>query len=70
MEAAEFFDEPFEIEIKKGVALHTWPNGRKRAVPIDVFRVQVERANRALAEFDAGKRVLPLKKKRDHAASP
>lgn len=64
----EFVEEPFEVEIKKGVAIHRWPSGRKRAVPIDVFRVQVERANKALAEFDASHAVLPIRK-RDHAAS-
>lgn len=49
----EFMDEPFDVTIKEGNAICSW-NGRdgRICIPLRVFRVDVERAKKALAEHD------------------
>ena len=66
LDAVEFVDEPCDVEIKRGVVYLIWPNGR-RAFPIDVFRANMARCQKALAEFDAKRGVVSIRK--GHAAS-
>jgi len=67
MEQIEFLEAAFEVAISGGVIVLTWPNGIRRAMPLNVFRICTARAVKALAEHDARKaEVIPL---RSHAAS-
>jgi hypothetical protein len=61
MDGVEFVDEPFTITIKQGNAICSYSNGVRRAFPLAVFRQDVARANKALAEFDARKGVVPIR---------
>ncbi len=54
-------DEPCDVAIKGAVAYCTWPDGERRAVPLDVFRTNIARCQRALEEFDAKRGVIQLK---------
>ena len=56
-----FVDEPCEVRIKRGVAYFIWPDGERRAVPLDVFRVNLNRMQKVLAEFDAKRGVVKLR---------
>jgi len=70
MEHVDFIEEPCDVEIKHGTVRLTWPSGLKIAVPLAVFRLQHERVKRTLAEFDAKRAVVPIRKKRGgHAAT-
>jgi len=58
----DFIEEPCTFEIRREVAYAAWPNGTRMAFPLDVFRVQVARANGTLAEYDARKaQVVPMR---------
>ncbi len=52
VEHIEYMDGPFEVAISNGVVVFTWPNGARRAVPLNVFRICAARIVRALAEHD------------------
>jgi len=71
MDKVEFVEEPFEVEIKNGNVILTRPDGTRRAMPLNVFRIDLERGVRAVAEYDARRaNVVPIRrKKRGHAAS-
>lgn len=63
--AVEFIEEPFEVAIKDGNAILSWPDGTRRSIPLRVFRIEHHRAGEALAKHDAGKAVVvPLKGRR------
>lgn len=70
--AVDFIEEPFTVRIVKGNAILSWPGGDRRAIPLDVFRIEHHRAGKALAEHDARcADVVPIRRKRgagDHAA--
>jgi hypothetical protein len=69
-----YFDEPCSFEVKRGVVITSWPSGEKLAFPLDVFRIQLARATKAVAEHDARlAEVVPMRRARrgeDHAAAP
>lgn len=56
----EYMDEIHTVEIKRGIAHLSWPSGGDRAIPLDIFRQNVARSVRALAEFDAKCAVVPF----------
>jgi hypothetical protein len=61
----EFVEDPFEVEIKNGVAILSRPDGTRRAIPLHVFRMDVARAIQALADYDARKaEVVPIRRKK------
>lgn len=51
--AIDFIEDSFEVQINRETAILTWPCGMRRAIPLDVFRMDHMRAGRALAEYDA-----------------
>lgn len=57
---SDYSDEPFEVSINKRdrVALLKWPDGSRRVVPLPVFRIEVERAVKALLNLDADHKVI------------
>ena len=60
----DFIEDPFEVHIKRGTAILSWPSGIRRAVPLDVFRIEHLRAGQALAEHDARRaEVVPIKRR-------
>ena len=57
----DFYDEPFEVEIKDGNAILIWSD-RRRVVPLRVFRIEHRRAGAALAVYDANRaEIVPLR---------
>jgi hypothetical protein len=50
----QFFDEPCTFEVKRGVVITSWPSGECLAFPLDVFRIQLARANEAVNAYDRG----------------
>lgn len=62
MGRTEFVDEPFSVTIKAGNAILEWPNGDRRAKPLSVFRIEVERGLKALLDFDASHKVVRIGK--------
>lgn len=60
--SVEFIGEPFAVAIKEGFVLLIYPDGTKRSVPLRVFRIMLDRASRALAEYDGrNAEVVPIK---------
>lgn len=65
-QAIDFVEEPFDIVIRRGNVVLTWPDGRSRALPLDVFRMCFARAGKALAKFDAERGVVPIRARAEH----
>jgi hypothetical protein len=60
-----YFDEPCSFEVKRGVVITSWPSGEKLAFPLDVFRIQLERAVAAIVVHDACQgQVIPMRPRR------
>lgn len=68
---AEFHDGPFRVgKIEHGLVPLTWADGATAYRKIRDFRIEVARGGKALAEYDSRKAdVVPLKRRRRHAAS-
>ena len=57
----EFVETPCTIKINGSFVILTWPE-EKRSYPLHVFRIVVDRAVRALQEYDAAiGQVVPFK---------
>jgi len=61
----DFVEEPPEaVIISNGIAIAAWPDGSRRAIPLNVFRLCVSRCQRAIAEHDArNAEVVPFRRK-------
>ena len=51
----EYIDEPFVVDIRRETAFLTWPDGRKMAVPLNIFRQQYIRAGNAIVAHDGAR---------------
>jgi hypothetical protein len=48
----EFVEEPCEFIIRSGIVIASYADGSKRAFALNVFRICVARALRALEDYD------------------
>lgn len=61
----EFSGEPAEFEVVDGIMHCRWPGKRPDlCIPLRIFRINLERANRAVAEHDVRHaEVIPIRRK-------